>query len=297
MSGSIVSVIEESLRLDIKELVKNTVRDVINQLLDEKADELVNAERYESTAEREAYRSGHYKRRLVTSSGEIELDVPKLRGATFQTAVIERYRRRETSVEEAIIEMYLAGVSTRRIEDVSQILWGAGVSAGTVSNLNDKAFASVEEWRNRPLEGDYPYVFVDGIYLKRSWGGSYENVSVMVAIGVNGDGRREVIGCAEGFTESKDSWKEFLLWLRNRGLRACAWSPATSRSACWARSRRFSRRRGTRDAPCISTETCSERSPGRSARRWRRCSRPYMPRNPSRHPWRKRARSPPSSRR
>lgn len=218
MSESIVSINEESLRLDIKELVKNTVRDVINQLLEEEADGLVNAERYERTADREAYRSGHYKRKLVTSAGEVVLDVPKLRGATFQTAVIERYRRRETSVEEAIIEMYLAGVSTRRIEDVSQILWGAGVSAGTVSNLNDKAFASVEEWRNRPLEGEYPYVFVDGVHLKRSWGGSYENVSVMVAIGVNGDGDREVIGCAEGFTESKDSWKEFLLWLRGRGL-------------------------------------------------------------------------------
>ena len=218
MSGPIASINEESLRPGIKGLVKNTVRDVINQLLEEEADELVNAERYERTAEREAYRSGHYKRKLVTSAGEVELDVPKLRGATFQTAVIERYRRRETSVEEAIIEMYLAGVSTRRIEDVSQILWGAGVSAGTVSNLNDKAFASVEEWRNRPLEGEYPYVFVDGVYLKRSWGGSYENVSVMVAIGVNGDGDREVIGCAEGFTESKDSWKEFLLWLRGRGL-------------------------------------------------------------------------------
>lgn len=218
MSESIVSINEESLRLDIKELVKNTVRDVINQLLEEEADGLVNAERYERTADREAYRSGHYKRKLVTSAGEVVLDVPKLRGATFQTAVIERYRRRETSVEEAIIEMYLAGVSTRRIEDVSQILWGAGVSAGTVSNLNDKAFASVEEWRNRPLEGEYPYVFVDGVYLKRSWGGSYENVSVMVAIGVNGDGDREIIGCAEGFTESKDSWKEFLLWLRGRGL-------------------------------------------------------------------------------
>ena len=218
MSEPIVSINEESLRLDIKELVKNTVRDVINQLLEEEADGLVNAERYERTADREAYRSGHYKRKLVTSAGEVVLDVPKLRGATFQTAVIERYRRRETSVEEAIIEMYLAGVSTRRIEDVSQILWGAGVSAGTVSNLNDKAFASVEEWRNRPLEGEYPYVFVDGVYLKRSWGGSYENVSVMVAIGVNGDGDREVIGCAEGFTESKDSWKEFLLWLRGRGL-------------------------------------------------------------------------------
>ena len=219
MSNPIVSVDEETLKGDLRELVRKTVQDTINALLEQEAEEMVGAERYERTAGREAYRSGHYKRRLTTTSGQIELDVPKLRGATFQTAVIERYRRRETSVEEAIIEMYLAGVSTRRIEDVSEILWGAGVSAGTVSNLNEKAYRSVEEWRSRPLSGEYPYVFIDGIYLKRSWGGSYENVSILVAIGVNGDGRREIIGCAEGFTESKDSWREFLLWLRERGLR------------------------------------------------------------------------------
>ena len=218
MSNPIVSVDEETLKGDLRELVRKTVQDTINALLEQEAEEMVGAERYERTAGREAYRSGHYKRRLTTTSGQIELDVPKLRGATFQTAVIERYRRRETSVEEAIIEMYLAGVSTRRIEDVSEILWGAGVSAGTVSNLNEKAYKSVEEWRSRPLSGEYPYVFIDGIYLKRSWGGSYENVSILVAIGVNGDGRREIIGCAEGFTESKDSWKEFLLWLKGRGL-------------------------------------------------------------------------------
>ena len=218
MSNPIVSVDEETLKGDLRELVRKTVQDTINALLEQEAEEMVGAERYERTAGREAYRSGHYKRRLTTTSGQIELDVPKLRGATFQTAVIERYRRRETSVEEAIIEMYLAGVSTRRIEDVSEILWGAGVSAGTVSNLNEKAYKSVEEWRSRPLAGEYPYVFIDGIYLKRSWGGSYENVSILVAIGVDGDGRREIIGCAEGFTESKDSWKEFLLWLKGRGL-------------------------------------------------------------------------------
>lgn len=219
MSNPIVSVDEETLKGDLRELVRKTVQDTINALLEQEAEEMVGAERYERTAGREAYRSGHYRRKLTTTSGQIELDVPKLRGATFQTAVIERYRRRETSVEEAIIEMYLAGVSTRRIEDVSEILWGAGVSAGTVSNLNEKAYKSVEEWRSRPLSGEYPYVFIDGIYLKRSWGGSYENVSILVAIGVNGDGRREIIGCAEGFTESKDSWREFLLWLRERGLR------------------------------------------------------------------------------
>lgn len=93
------------------------------------------------------------------------------------------------------------------------------MSAGTVSNLNEKAFASVEEWRSRPLEGEYPYVYVDGIYLKRSWGGSCENVAVMVAIGVNSNGYREIIGCAEGFTESKESWREFLAWLKGRGLK------------------------------------------------------------------------------
>lgn len=218
MSGNIVSVDEGSLKSDLRELVRKTVQETLNALLDEEADEMVGAERYERTAGREAYRSGHYRRKLVTTSGEVVLDVPKLRGATFQTAVIERYRRRETSVEEAIIEMYLAGVSTRRIEDVSEMLWGAGVSAGTVSNLNEKAFESVEAWRTRPLSRGYPYLFVDGIYLKRSWGGSYENVAVMVAIGVNSEGRREIVGCAEGFTESKESWKEFLLWLRGRGL-------------------------------------------------------------------------------
>lgn len=218
MSGNIVSVDEESLRGDIRNLVRKTVEDTIYALLDEEASKLVGAGRYERAAGREAYRSGHYGRKLVTTSGEVESGVPKLRGARFQTAVIERYRRRETSVEEAIVETCLAGVSTRRIEDVSEILWGAPVSSGTVSNLNEKAFASIETWRQRPLEGDYPYVFVDGIYLKRSWGGSYENVVVLVAVGVSSSGEREIVGCAEGYTESADSWREFLSWLRGRRL-------------------------------------------------------------------------------
>ena len=105
MSNPIVSVDEETLKGDLRELVRKTVQDTINALLEQEAEEMVGAERYERTAGREAYRSGHYKRKLTTTSGQIELDVPKLRGATFQTAVIERYRRRETSVEEAIIEM------------------------------------------------------------------------------------------------------------------------------------------------------------------------------------------------
>lgn len=219
MSDPIVTFDEEAVRDELKKLVRKTVEDTLNALLEEEADDLVKADRYERTAEREAYRAGHYERGLATTSGQVTIKMPKLKGMRFTTAIIERYKRRETSVEEAMIEMYLAGVSTRRIEDVSEILWGSSVSASTVSNLNDKAFEAVEEWRSRPLSRAYPYVFVDGIYLKRSWGGSFENVAVMVAIGVNDDGYREVIGCAEGFTESAECWREFLSWMRGRGLR------------------------------------------------------------------------------
>lgn len=116
MSANIVTIDEESLRKDIKNLVRKTVEETLNALLNEEASELVGTGRYERAAGREAYRSSHYARKLVNGAGQVELNVPKLRGATFQTAVIERYRRCETSVEEAIVEMYLAGVSTRRIE-------------------------------------------------------------------------------------------------------------------------------------------------------------------------------------
>ena len=218
MPEPIVALNEESLRSDLRELVRKTVEDTLNGLLEAEADDLVGAERYERTAEREACRAGHYDRGLTTSSGEVTIHMPKLEGARLATAAIERYRRRETSVEEAMIEMCLAGVSTRRVEGVSEILWGSSVSAATVSNLNEKAFASVEEWRNRPLERAYPHVYVDGIYLKCSWGGAYENVAAMIAIGVDDDGYREVIGAAGGFAESSGRWRELLSWLRSRGL-------------------------------------------------------------------------------
>ena len=114
MPDSIVSLNEESLRADLRELVRRTVEKMLNGLLDEEADDLVGAERYERTADREAYRAGHYDRSLTTSSGEVTIHMPKLKGMRFTTAIIERYRRRETSVEEAMIEMYLAGAVHQR---------------------------------------------------------------------------------------------------------------------------------------------------------------------------------------
>ena len=121
-------------------------------------------------------------------------------------------------MEEALIEMYLAGVSVRRVEDITEALWGTKVSPGTISNLNKKAYEHIETWRTRPLSGDYPYVYVDGIYLKRSWGGEIQNVSILVAIGVSQDGCREILGAAEGMKEDRESWRSFFVWLKERGL-------------------------------------------------------------------------------
>ena len=114
--------------------------------------------------------------------------------------------------------MYLAGVSVRRVESITEALWGAKVSPGTVSDLNQKIYGKIEEWRMRPIEGEHPYVFVDGVYLKRSWGGEVQNVSVLVAVGVDSDGYREILGVAEGSREDKESWQNFLRYLKDRGL-------------------------------------------------------------------------------
>lgn len=114
------------------------MEETLNALLDKEADELVNAQNYERSAERQGYHSGHYKRNFQTTAGEVELNVPKLKDVPFETATIERYRRRESSVEEALIEMYLTGISVRRVEDITEALWGTKVSLGTISNLNKK---------------------------------------------------------------------------------------------------------------------------------------------------------------
>jgi transposase-like protein len=144
--------------------------------------------------------------------------VPKLRHLAFETAILERYQRRESSGEEALIEMDLAGVSVRRVEDITEALWGTRVSPSTVSELNQKIYGQIEEWRRRKIEGCYAYGYLDGLWLKRSWGGEVRNVSVRVAIGVDAEGFRDVLGVSEGAKEDKESWTAFLRELKERGL-------------------------------------------------------------------------------
>ena len=168
--GHVITIDDERIRNHLDRVVRGSVEETLNALLDAEADRLCNAQRYERSEARRDTRAGYYERNLQTKAGEVRLKVPKLRRQTFETAIIERYRRRESSVEEALIEMYLAGVSVRRVEDITEALWGTRVSPSTVSDLNKKIYGTIEAWRNRPIEGEHPYVYLDGIVLKRSWG-------------------------------------------------------------------------------------------------------------------------------
>ena len=215
----VIRIDESQVQSHVDQVVRATVEETLNSLLSAEADELCGARRYERSPERLDTRAGHYERKLLTKAGEVKLKVPRLRSLPFETQIIERYRRRESSVEEALVEMYLAGVSVRRVEDITEALWGARVSASTVSELNQKIYAQIESWRNRPIEGEHAYVFLDGIWLKRCWGGEVKNVAVLVAIGVGSDGYREILGVAEGAKEDSESWRNFLRYLKSRGLK------------------------------------------------------------------------------
>lgn len=217
--GKVVQIDDARIQDHLGELVRGTVEQTLNAMLDAEADAMCGAQRYERSPERIDTRAGHYTRKFHTKAGEVDLKVPKLRRQTFETAIIERYKRRESSIEEALMEMYLAGVSVRRVEDITEALWGTRVSSGTVSKLNQKVYKHIETWRNRPIEGEYPYVYLDGIVLKRSWAGEIRNVSVLVAIGVDQDGYRKVLGVQEGHKEDKSGWSGFLSHLKARGLK------------------------------------------------------------------------------
>lgn len=216
--GDVIRIDDTRIRDHLGEMVRGMVEETLNAMLDAEADQLCGAGKYERTEARKDTRAGSYNRKLHTKAGEVRLKVPKLRHTTFETAIIERSRRRESSVEEALMEMYQAGVPVRRVEDMTEALWGTKVSPSTVSNLNKKIYARIEACRNTPIEGDHPYIYLDGIVMKRCWAGEVRNVSLLVAIGVTSDGFREVLGICEGAKEDKSGWSGFLRHLVDRGL-------------------------------------------------------------------------------
>lgn len=198
--------------------IRSAVRAVLEEVLEAEISEHLGAGPSERTEGRRGYRNGSYTRGLKTRVGEVELSVPRDRAGTFRPGVFERYRRMESPLEEALWKAYLEGVSTRRVGDIAEALGAEGLSASTISRLNGRLSERLAEWRERPLGGEYPYLYLDGIAITVRWGGASERVSVLVAIGVSDEGFREVLACTAGFRESEESWRGLLRSLTERGL-------------------------------------------------------------------------------
>lgn len=200
--------------------VAKLLESVLNQVLQAQVTEQVDAERYERSEDRQGYRNGTYPHQLHTRVGTITLSVPRIRGGKFTTELFMRYQRSEQALILAMMEMVVNGVSTRKVSQVTEELCGTEFSKSTVSDLCKRLDPIVTAWNNRPLSNSrFPFVLVDALYLKVREDGRVRSRGVMLGIGVNTDGHREVLGLMLGDTESEESWTAYFSWLKQRGLR------------------------------------------------------------------------------
>lgn len=214
------------LHQQVKELVtedtqplRELLQKVMQETLEAEMDKLLGAERYERTSMRTGYRSGYYERTLITRVGPIELRVPQDRDGRFSTEIFERYQRSEKALVSALAEMYVQGVSTRKVTEITEALCGQSFSASTISRINKTLDAELAAFANRPLEEEYPYLILDARYEKVREDGVVRPQAVLVALGVNGDGRRCVLAVEIANRESTTSWRDLLLQMKERGLR------------------------------------------------------------------------------
>ena len=201
------------------EFLRPMVRAVIQEFLEAEMAEAVGAEKGERVEGRLSYRSGYYTRSLVTRVGKLELRVPQDRHGRFSTEIFERYQRSEKALVAALTQMYIQGVSTRKVQAISEQLCGHSFSASAISEINKKLDAELGRFARRELEGEYPYLIIDARYEKLRENGVIRSRAVLVAIGIDWEGRRQVLGVEMANRESATSWKEFLLGLKRRGLR------------------------------------------------------------------------------
>jgi len=207
---------QEELAADLRGHFRMAIRTTLMALLEEELAELIGADRYERLAGRKGHRNGSYSRRLVTSVGEVEVDVPRSRQNGSAGGVIGRYKRRITDVDAAVTEAYVNGVSTRKMAAVTKALMGEKISRSSVSRVTKRLDAEVEALRAAQIEGPFPYL--DATFLDARWARKVENVSALVAYGVSMDGHRTLLGVTIGAEESEDSWADLLTQLLNRGL-------------------------------------------------------------------------------
>lgn len=200
-------------------MLKVLIREVLQEVLEQEMTEALGAEKGERTPDRLGYRSGYYRRSLVTRVGKLELRIPQDREGRFSTRLFERYQRSEKALVSALAEMYVQGVSTRKVKAITEELCGHSFSASAISSVNKTLDENLERFAKRCLEEDYPYLILDARYEKVREAGVIRNQAVHIAIGINEEGRRQILGVELAGRESETSWKDFLLELKSRGLR------------------------------------------------------------------------------
>jgi putative transposase len=211
--------------LDVKALLatqgdflRPLVESVVQAALEAEMTELLGAAKGERTPTRTGVRSGHYERKLVTRVGALELRVPQDREGRFSTSLFERYQRSEKALVGALAEMYVQGVSTRKVKAVTEELCGHEFSASSISSINRTLDESLKAFAERRLKGAYPYLILDARYERIRENGVIASHAVLVAIAVDWEGRRQVLAVDLANRESQSSWKDFLVRLRDRGL-------------------------------------------------------------------------------
>ena len=211
---------DNDARLSVQDRIREGIKAVLEQVMEEELSEQLQAQHRERTDTRRGERNGHYTRSLTTEVGHIEqLRVPRAREETFLTEVFERYRRLTGSLEEAVLEMYLQGVSTRKVEAITGKLSGVSISKDAVSRIAQRLDSVLDEWRSRRLDRAYPYLYLDATYLKATWAGAVRSMALLVAVGVSEDGYREVLAVEAAPSECTDGYRSFLQGLVERGLR------------------------------------------------------------------------------
>jgi putative transposase len=200
------------------DVVRELFRDVLQEVLEAEMTETLQAKPGERTSERLGLRSGSYSRTLITRVGKLELRVPQDRQGRFSTQLFERYQRSEKALVSALAEMYVQGVSTRKVKAITEELCGHSFSASSISDINKTLDEQLAQFASRRLDEEYPYLILDARYERIRENGTIHKRAVLVAIGINWDGRRCVLGVDLANRESISSWKEFLLGLRTRGL-------------------------------------------------------------------------------
>jgi putative transposase len=202
-----------------KDSFKELLREVLQEVLEQEMTEAIGAEKGERSPGRLGYRSGYYNRSLISRVGKLELRIPQDRQGHFSTQIFERYQRSEKALVSALAEMYVQGVSTRKVKAITEELCGHTFSAATISNINKSLDESLEKFAKRPLEEAYPYLILDARYEKVREDGVIRSQAVQIAIGINEEGRRQILAVELANRESRTSWKDMLLELKERGLR------------------------------------------------------------------------------